>query len=158
MQSCSFLSGILQSQQTNIYIVRHAEKAPTNQNDTNPGLSATGKQRASRLLAELKNVAFSAAYSTPFRRTQQTLQPIAEHNKIEITSYNPRDNKVLAEEILSKYPGKNVIIAGHSNTVLEIIEAFGEKRPFASISEDDYSNLFHLIIGEKVVKLHSSKY
>jgi len=148
----------LYSQTTNIYIVRHAEKDISDANNKNPNLSEIGKQRAKKLLTELKKVKFAAAYSTPFNRTQQTLQPIAEFNKIEITNYNPTDNKKLIEEILSKYSGKNVIIAGHSNTILNILEAFGAKKPFETVSEEDYSNLFHIIISKNKVKLKSSKY
>lgn len=153
-----FFFTCLHSQNTNIYIVRHAEKDISDTGNKNPNLSETGKQRAQKLLTELKNVKFSAAYSTPFNRTQQTLQPVAEFNKIEITSYNPSDNKKLIEEILSTYSGKNIIIAGHSNTILNILEAFGAQKPFETVSEDDYSNLFHIIIEKDKVKLSSSKY
>jgi broad specificity phosphatase PhoE len=153
------LSGILfHAQKTQIYIVRHAEKDLTDKGNTNPNLSEAGKQRAEKLLAELKNVKFSAAYSTPFNRTQQTLEPVALFNTIEITNYDPKNNKGLAEEILGKYSGKNVIIAGHSNTVLEILDAFGAKKPFESISEDDYSNLFHITIEKDKTTLQSSRY
>ncbi|PIF46986.1 histidine phosphatase superfamily protein (branch 1) [Chryseobacterium sp. 52] len=148
----------MHSQTTNIYIVRHAEKDISDINNKNPNLSEAGKQRAKKLLKDLQKVKFSAAYSTPFNRTQQTLQPLAEFNKIEITSYNPSDNKKLVEEIRSTYSGKNVIIAGHSNTILNILEAFGAPKPFETISEDDYSNLFHIIIKKHKVKLSSSKY
>lgn len=148
----------LYSQTTNIYIVRHVEKDISDAKNKNPNLSEIGKQRAKKLLTELKKVKFLAAYSTPFNRTQQTLKPIAEFNKIEITSYNPSDNKKLIDEILNKYSGKNVIIAGHSNTILNILEAFGAKKPFETVSEDDYSNLFHIIISKSKVKLKSSKY
>lgn len=148
----------LHSQNTSIYIVRHAEKDISDANNKNPNLSEVGKQRSEELLKKLKNVKFSAAYSTPFYRTQQTLQPIAAFNKIEITSYNPSDNKKLVDEILNNYSGKNVIIVGHSNTILSILEAFGAKKPFETISEDDYSNLFQIIIDKNTVKLQSSKY
>ena len=153
-----FSCSLLHSQQTNIYIVRHAEKDISDKNNPNPNLSDIGKQRAEKLSKELKKVKISAAYSTPYNRTQQTLQPIAKLNTIEITNYNPSDNKQLAEEILKQYSGKNVIIAGHSNTVLEILEAFGATKPFETISEDDYSNLFHISIENGKVKLHSSRY
>ncbi|MBB4806116.1 broad specificity phosphatase PhoE [Chryseobacterium defluvii] len=152
------LSCTMQSQQTHIYIVRHAEKDISDKTNTNPDLSKPGKQRAEKLLSVLKKVKFSAAYSTPYKRTQQTLKPIAEYNAVEITDYDPKNNQQLAEEILNIYSGKNVIIAGHSNTILEMVKAFGAKKPFEEISEDDYSNLFHIIIEKDKVNLESSKY
>ncbi|MDR6404827.1 MULTISPECIES: histidine phosphatase family protein [Chryseobacterium] len=59
----------LKSQQTNIYIVRHAEKDLSDKTNTNPDLSEAGKKRAQKLVSELKKVKFSAAYSTPYNRT-----------------------------------------------------------------------------------------
>lgn len=152
--SCLFL----QAQTTQVYIIRHAEKDLSDKGNSNPNLSETGKQRAGKLLTELKKIKFSAAYSTPFNRTQQTIEPIALFNKIEITNYDPRNIKSLVEEILSKYSGKNVIIVGHSNTVLETLEAFGAKKPFDTIAEDDYANLFHLTIEKDKATLQSSRY
>ena len=147
----------LKSQQTNIYIVRHAEKDLSDKTNSNPDLSEAGKLRAKKLVSELKKMKFSAAYSTPYNRTQQTLKPVAEHNSIEVTSYDPKDSKALAGEVLRLYSGKNIIIAGHSNTIPVILEAFGVKAPF-EISEDDYSNIFHIKINKGKTTLKSSKY
>lgn len=149
---------LLQAQTTQIYIVRHAEKDLSDKGNPNPNLSEAGKQRAGKLLTTLKKVKFSAAYATPFSRTQQTIEPIALFNKIEITNYDPRNIKSLVEEILSKYSGKNIIIVGHSNTILETLEAFGVKKPFDTIAEDDYTNLFHLTIEKDKATLQSSRY
>ncbi|GAB0157348.1 phosphoglycerate mutase family protein [Chryseobacterium sp. Alg-005] len=156
--SLLFFCLFTQAQTTQVYIVRHAEKDLSDKGNTNPNLSEAGKQRAEKLLAELKKIQFSAAYSTPFNRTQQTLEPLALFNKIGITDYDPRNIKGFVEEILSNHSGENIIIVGHSNTVLETVEAFGAKKPFASIAEDDYANLFHLTIEKDKVTLQSSKY
>jgi bisphosphoglycerate-dependent phosphoglycerate mutase len=139
----------LKSQQTNIYIIRHAEKDLSDKTNTNPDLSEAGKLRAKKLVSELKKVKFSAAYSTPYNRTQ--------HNSIEVINYDPKDSKALAGEVLRQYSGKNIIIAGHSNTIPGILEAFGVKAPF-EISEDDYSNIFHIKIIKGKATLKSSKY
>jgi hypothetical protein len=53
--------------------------------------------------------------------------------------------------------GKNALIVGHSNTVLETIEALVEKRPFEAISDQDYDYLFQVSIapdGTMNVKVH----
>lgn len=149
---------MMQAQATHVYVVRHAEKDISDKGNANPNLSEAGKQRAEKLLKELNKVNFSAAYSTPFHRTQQTAETIALLNKIEITPYDPRNIKSLVEEILSKYSGKNIIIVGHSNTILETLEAFGAKKPFDHIAEDDYANLFHLTVEKDKTTLQSAKY
>jgi broad specificity phosphatase PhoE len=147
----------LKSQQTNIYIIRHAEKDLSDKTNTNPDLSEAGKKRAQKLVSELKKVKFSAAYSTPYNRTQKTLKPVADNSSIEVTNYDPKDNKALADKVLKKYSGKNIIIAGHSNTIPGILEAFGVKAPF-EIVEDDYSNIFHVKINKGKATLTSLKY
>lgn len=148
----------MNAQITHIYIVRHAEKDLSDKENPNPDLSDEGKQRAERLLTELKKVKFSAAYSTPYKRTQQTLQPVAEYNKIGTMNYDPRNNQKLVEEILSTHSNETVIIAGHSNTIPGLLEAFGAKVPFETIPEEDYSNIFHLTIDKDKVNLDHSNY
>ena len=40
--------------------------------------------------------------------------------------------------------GKSVLIVGHSNAVLETIEAFGGERPVKLLTDDDYDYLFKI--------------
>mgnify|MGYP001822843450 FL=1 len=65
---------------TTIIFVRHAEKAATPPDD--PGLSAAGQRRVAELTRQLRDAdvvaGIDAIYSTPFRRTQETAQPVAD--------------------------------------------------------------------------------
>ena len=44
--------------------------------------------------------------------------------------------------------GKTILICGHSNTLIPIIEALGAKPPVTSISEDAYDNFFKVTIDK----------
>ncbi|MCZ4243130.1 SixA phosphatase family protein [Pedobacter punctiformis] len=138
------------AQTTEVWIVRHAEKDKTNPSDKNPGLSEEGKIRAGDLNTFLKKEKLDAAFSTPFNRTHQTLDSLIAKNKITVTDYNVTEPKDLVENIKKNFAGKTVIVAGHSNTVLELIEAFGGKRPKEELTDDDYDYIFHLTLkGDK---------
>ena len=69
---------------TTFIIVRHAEKADM-RND--PDLSADGKARAEELRRALSDVPVDAIYATPYRRTRQTVSPLAAEKQIVVTEY-----------------------------------------------------------------------
>jgi len=141
------------AQSTDVWIVRHAEKDKTNPDDKNPNLSEEGKIRAGDLAIYLKKVKFDAAFATPTKRTHQTLDSLIIKKVID---YN--DIKQLVEDIRKNYVGQTVIIAGHSNTVLEIIEAFGAKRPKEELTDDDYDYIFHLTLKGEKAKVKMDQY
>lgn len=64
-----------QDSSTTLILVRHAEKVKDGSND--PILTPEGKVRANELMYILKHVELSAIYSTPYKRTQQTVLPTA---------------------------------------------------------------------------------
>ncbi|MDN3586592.1 phosphoglycerate mutase family protein [Pedobacter aquatilis] len=133
------------AQTTEVWVVRHAEKEKSNPQEKNPDLSDEGRTRAGDLAKFLKKINFDAAYTTPYKRTRQTLDSLVIPKVIE---YN--DIKALVDSVKANYLGKKVIIAGHSNTVLEIIEAFGGKRPREELTDDDYDFIFRLNVkGDK---------
>lgn len=133
------------AQTTEIWIVRHAEKEKSDPQEKNPDLSEEGKVRAGDLARYLKKENIDVAFSTAYKRTHQTLDSLVIPKVI---NYN--DIKSLVDTIKTSYLGKKIIIAGHSNTVLEIIEAFGGKRPREELTDDDYDFIFRLSVkGDK---------
>ncbi|WP_412466811.1 phosphoglycerate mutase family protein [Pedobacter sp. KLB.chiD] len=139
------LANIASAQTTTVWIIRHAEKEKSNPQDTNPSLSDEGKIRAGDLATYLKKVKFDVAFATPTKRTHQTLDSLVIPKVVDY-----KDIKSLVDSIKTSYAGKNVIIAGHSNTVLEIIEAFGGKKPKEELTDDDYDYIFELSVkGDK---------
>jgi broad specificity phosphatase PhoE len=131
---------------TKIYFVRHAEKVLTDPNNNNPALTEEGIQRSINLSKELKKNPLDAIYSTDYIRTKATVNPIAKDKNLTIQLYDANKLNTEALTILNKNRGKTVLIVGHSNTLLEMIEFMNAKRPIAKIEDNDYNNLFLLTI------------
>jgi broad specificity phosphatase PhoE len=123
---------------TIIYLVRHAEKVTSDPNNKDPQLTEKGQKRAFDLAKKLKKQKIFAIYSTDFLRTKLTAQPIADKNKISLKIYDPKPLKTFVETLLQENKGKKILIVGHSNTVLETIEAIGGKRPIEKILDNEY--------------------
>lgn len=144
---------------TTIYLVRHAEKVTDNPANKDTLLTQKGLKRALALAKKLKNQKLSAIYCTDYQRIKLTAQPTAEKQKITLQYYNPTKLKVFVEKVLQDNQGKKVLIIGHSNTVLETIEALGGKRPIAAISDHEYDYFFTVkISAEGLVKVDFGRY
>ena len=144
---------------TTIYLVRHAEKVTTDPADKNPLLTEKGQKRALDLAKKLKKQKIYAIYCTDYQRIKLTAQPIAEKLNRKITIYNPKNLKSFAEMVLLENKGKKILVVGHSNTVLETIEALGGKRPIASISDHEYDYFFTVkISAEGLVEVDFGRY
>lgn len=133
---------IVSAQKTTAWIVRHAEKDTSFLNRQDPDLTATGHQRALDLAAYLQNEAIVKIYSTDTKRTRHT----AKHVKAPLEVYNPKNLTGLLDLITKNANDKSVLIIGHSNTVLETIEALGGKRPVKLLTDDDYDYIFKVEI------------
>ena len=140
---------IATAQKTTVWIVRHAEKDTAYVNRQDPDLTATGQQRALDLATYLQKENIIKVFSTDTKRTKQT----AKHVKAPLEIYNPKNLTGLLEVFNQQVKGKSVLIVGHSNTVLETIEAFGGKRPVTLLTDDDYDYIFKLEIETTSSKL-----
>lgn len=155
----SFISATNTIKETIIYIVRHGEKDMSDAKNTDPELSVEGKERALALVKVLKREKLAAVYSTPYKRTQQTVAPCAQRNGVPLKTYGNKEVQNLVETINSQYANQKVLIAGHSNSVLELIEALGGKRPVEKLNDNDYDFLFKLTITKDgIVKLKTMRY
>lgn len=129
---------------TTIIFVRHAEKMTVPADD--PGLSAAGVERARELARQLVDAdvmqGIDAIYATPFRRTQETAQPLSAALDIPITSYEPDDNSAVLDDILARHKGRIVLVVGHSNTLPTLIADLGASKRVPPIEEDEYDNLY----------------
>ena len=133
---------IATAQKTTVWIVRHAEKDTAYVNRQDPDLTATGQQRALDLATYLQKENIIKVFSTDTKRTKQT----AKHVKAPLEIYNPKNLTGLLEVLNQQVKGKSVLIVGHSNTVLETIEALGGKRPVTLLTDDDYDYIFKVEI------------
>ncbi len=134
---------------TTIYIVRHAEKDVSDPKNQDPELSVEGVERAVALADKFKEIKLNAAFATKYKRTSQTAYYSAKKSIIEVQTYDAQDYRGIAELVKTKHSGQKVLIVGHSNTVLELLDAFGASRPLASLSDEDYDFLFELRIDPK---------
>jgi 2,3-bisphosphoglycerate-dependent phosphoglycerate mutase len=144
--------------QTTVWIVRHAEKDLKNPSDPDPALSIDGQERAKDLASLLLPKRVLAVYSTPFKRARQTAEPTAYGHGVIVQTYDPADPAALAASVLRQHKGGSVLIVGHSNTVLELVEAFGIKRPIPALSEDEYDYIFAVTVQGNSIQLLTSQY
>jgi broad specificity phosphatase PhoE len=143
------------AQTTTVWIVRHAEKDTAMATRANPDLNAQGQQRAKDLATYLQQTKIAVIFSTDTKRTKQT----AAHFTAPMELYNPRQLSVLPAQIMQLAKGKTVLLIGHSNTVLETIEALGGQRPVNALSDDDYDYIFRVEMdGQSPVKVQAFQY
>ena len=134
---------------TTIYIVRHAEKDSLS-DPADPALSTLGQVRSQALRQALLRHHPAALFTTETKRTRATLGPLAEATKLEPQVYDPHRGRDLADRILKEYAGKSVVIVGHSNTVLSLIDDFGAVPPVDEIGEHEYEYLFTVRVADGV--------
>lgn len=127
---------------TIIYVVRHVEKVTADPNNKDPFITDKGQQRSVDLANKLKKSKLSAVYSTNFQRTKLTVKPIADEQSLTVKIYDPKQIKSFVSIILQENKGGKILIVGHSNTVLETIEALGGERPIPEIKDQEYDYFF----------------
>ncbi len=133
-----------------IWVVRHAEKDVSNPKDKDPDLSPIGKERAEALAKYLKGEKIDSIFSTNYKRTRLTGYPTADKTGLMIKTYDPSAQNELAKNLIKNAEGKKMLIIGHSNTVQEILVAFGATKPVKDLTDDDYDYIFELTIkGDK---------
>ena len=105
-----------------IIVVRHGEK--TSDSERDPDLSDAGLARARALAALLADAELAAILTTDYRRTRQTVQPTAAAHRIAPDTYDAKlPAAEFAARLRAEHPGGTVLVAGHSNTVPDIVAA-----------------------------------
>ncbi|HLM45267.1 MAG TPA: histidine phosphatase family protein [Myxococcaceae bacterium] len=141
---------------TTVFVVRHAEKDPT-PGLKDPALTEAGQQRAEALRDRLSAHPVSALYTTDTVRTRSTLAPLAAARGLTPEVYDAREPALLVARLLERHRGQTVLVVGHSNTVLPLIDALGVARPVAELSDSDYDYLFEVTLpteGVATVQAH----
>src|SRR5256884_1173141 len=140
---------------TTIILVRHAEKI-TDPNNPDVDLSAAGQARAQEIARMFGDAEINAIYATQYKRTQETVKPLADQTAVPVTIVNSKSTADLLAQIRAQHSGQTIFIAGHNNTVPEIIAALGGPQ-YEIIPESEYDNLFIVTIYRtgkaKVVKM-----
>lgn len=124
---------------TTFILVRHAEKDMT-LSTPDPDLSPEGRERAKRLAIMFKNTNLSAVLSTPYKRTRQTVEPLAALHGLPVTDYAVGNLQEI-DKIFNQHAGKTVFICGHSNTIPALVNyLIGEDR-YQVFDDNDYGNI-----------------
>lgn len=129
---------------TTIILIRHAEKniEPSN---PDPDLSPAGQARAQELASMFGDSGIKAIYATQYKRTQQTVKPLADKLGVPATIVDAKNTAELVKNIRAQHNGEMVFVAGHNNTVPEIILALGGPQ-LPIIPETEFDNLYIVTI------------
>jgi 2,3-bisphosphoglycerate-dependent phosphoglycerate mutase len=143
------------AQEKTILLVRHAEKADDSQD---PELSPQGKERAQRLVKTIGKYKPGGFYSTDFKRTRDTLAPLAAKREKKIEIYDPRKPQELIEAIM-KSKTKRFVISGHSNTIPGLANLIAKKEVFKNLNDSEYSVIWLVRLKDgKVTRLELIDY
>jgi broad specificity phosphatase PhoE len=115
--------------------------------------------RSQELVRLLSGAGIKAIYTSQFKRTKQTAEPLAAKLGLTATTItlkpNLSDLRLISEEstaetvnkILSA-PGENVLLVGHSNSIPDVIKMLGGD-VFPTIDERKFDDLFIVTVYAK---------
>ena len=130
---------------TTFILVRHAEKG--NDGTDDPDLTDEGKARAENLLTMFKDTPLAAVYSTKYKRTKNTVWPIAEIQNLEIQEYEAFKPDII-ENMVNKHRGATVLISGHSNTTPWTANFLVGRETFKDYAETEYGIILIVAVAE----------
>ena len=140
---------------TTVILVRHAEKKLEPDNP-DPDLAPQGVARAQEIARVFGDAGINAIFATQYKRTQQTVQPLADRIAVPITILNSKQTDELVNQIHTAHRGQTIFVAGHSNSVPAIVSLLSNEK-FPDIPDAEYDNLFIVTIYRfgkaKVTKL-----
>jgi phosphohistidine phosphatase SixA len=137
-----------------VLAVRHADiDLPPTSDD--PPLNANGRLRADALARMVGGAGVSTILTSQFRRTRQTAAPLA--GRLGLTPQLTPDPAVLADQVRAGELGGVVLIAGHSDTVPEILVALGATAP-PPITEAEFDNLYVAAVSAEGAQLLHLRY
>ena len=122
-----------------VILVRHADiDLPSRSSD--PPLNAAGRRRAEMFAHVIGPAGATSLFTSTFLRTVQTVQPLATQAGL-VPQPVPTPDE-WAQQVVAGALGEVVVVAGHSNTVPEMLEALGVPPPAPPIGEREFDNLF----------------
>jgi phosphohistidine phosphatase SixA len=122
-----------------ILLVRHADiDLPPVSAD--PPLNGAGHRRAEALAQLAGSAGVTTVFHSSFRRTRETVEPL------KLPGREMPAPQVVAREASAGEYGPVVLIAGHSNTVPQVIAALGAPPPV--IPETEFDDLFIVSVAE----------
>jgi len=89
---------------TTVYLVRHAQALPlSHQREPEWALSPTGSQQAQALVPILTGLGIQRVYTSPFRRTRETIAPFCEATGILAVAHEGLRERCLSQEWIGDF-------------------------------------------------------
>ena len=133
-----------------IYLVRHAEKALSEDNPKDPPLTPCGEQRAASLEVFLSQVQLEAVYSSDYVRTRNTAGPTAKNRNLETRLYDPKKLEQFAKVLIQR--GENALVVGHSNST-PVLAGLLVGKDLEPIDESIYNRIYQVVIHKETGRL-----
>lgn len=131
-----------------VFVLRHAEKGAGDPQD--PELSEKGTARANELARFLGAAGVTHLFSSEYRRTRDTLAPLAAALGLEVVAAPAGDVAALAARIAELPAGSVVVVCGHSNTTPQLVDrlvrhgvAPGGFAARPNLAESEFDRVFH---------------
>lgn len=145
------------TQDSVVYLVRHAEKVTGDAAGRDPALTVDGQARAETLANLLADKSITHIHSSDYIRTRDTAAPLASITGLAIDIYDPRDLPSLAEKIKNQ-AGRHLVV-GHSNTIPETVIALGGQGGTAIDETSEYDRLYQVNLhANDTVKTELKRY
>ena len=146
----SFLLGeISHANCSTFFLIRHAEKIRVDSAESNPDLNEKGLIRAERWKNYFLDKDVTKIYSTNYKRTYNTVKPLASEKNIEIFFYSPSD--IEYDEFIKSNIGDTTLVVGHSNTIPGFVNELIDYEYYQQIDDFNNSNLYVVSICESNV-------
>jgi len=135
-----------------LYLVRHAEKQSDGSRD--PELTEMGKNRAVQLGKWLQDKNIADVWSSDYKRTLGTANPLLTELGLEANIYDPGKLTALAEQLRNNR--HNAFVVGHSNTTPELARLLCQCS-VADMEESEYDRLIEISVSGKKVHARTLK-
>src|SRR5215212_2942327 len=126
-----------------VILVRHAD-IDLPPGSRNPPLNAEGRARADTLAGIAGDAGVMAIFTSSFIRTKQTAEPLAA--RLGLQPQVAPAPPIFAQQVVSGTLGEVIVVAGHSDTVPQMIAALGASP--ATIGEREFDNLFVVAVAQ----------
>ena len=150
-------SGVFaQKREITIILLRHAEKDLSDDlNNSDPELSAQGKERAQRLVETIRKYKPQAIYSSNFKRTRATVLPLAEkidpHYRTMIQIYDHTKLSELIERMMTSGI-RSIVVAGHNSTTPALANLLIKQNKYKPLAETEYDKIWIIRIKKGKTK------
>ena len=134
---------------TSIYLIRHAEKIRTDENEKDPMLNKSGLLRAKKWSEIFEKIEIDKILSTDTKRTISTVIPTSDKKQLKVEIYRPEE--ISYESFLKENKGNKVLIVGHSNTIPETTNILIKNKIYNQIEDNNNSNLYYVNICNGII-------